>query len=122
MIYDMKKFFRKIAKYVVTVYANRIYRKGVKIADQRHKVEKEMIYMASSMVDVSRLVTLNRRQFRFMKRKLFIPKHFICNLKDGAWYHTADRGGQRGLTEQEKEIRRLAFVRHILHRAGLLDK
>ena len=32
----MKKFFRKLAAYVVTIYANRIYRKAVKIADQRH--------------------------------------------------------------------------------------
>ena len=118
----MKKFFRKIAGYVVTVYANRIYRKGVKIADKRHEVEKEMIYLASSMLDIRQLITLNRRQFRYMKNRLFIPKHYICNLKNGAWYHTADRAGQRGLTDQEKEIRRLAFVRHILHRAGLLDE
>lgn len=117
----MKKFFRKIAKFVVALYANRLYRKGVKIADKRHEAEKEMIYLASSMVDISQLVTLNRRQFRYMKRRLFIPKHYICNLKDGAWYHTADRGEQRGLTAQEKEIRRLAFVRHVLHRAKLLD-
>lgn len=118
----MKKFFRKIARYIVTIYANRIYRKGVKIADKRHKTEKEMIYLASSMVDIRELVTLNRRQFRYMKKRLFIPKHFICNLKTGSWYHTADRSGKGGLTEQEKEIRRLAFVRHILHRANLLDE
>lgn len=117
----MKKFFRKIARYVVTVYANRIYRKGVKVADKRHETEKEMIYLASGMADVRELVTLNRRQFRYIKNKLFIPKHYICNLKGGAWYHTADRSGQRGLTEQEKEVRRLAFVRHVLHRAQLLD-
>ena len=49
----MKKFLRKIARYVVTVYANRIYRKGVKIADKRHEVEKEMIYMASTMLDAT---------------------------------------------------------------------
>lgn len=117
----MKKLFKKIARFVVTVYANRIYRKGVKIADKRHETEKEMIYLASSMVDIRQLVTLNRRQFRYMKNRLFIPKHYISNLKNGAWYHTADRGEQRGLTPQEKEIRRLAFVRHVLHRAKLLD-
>lgn len=117
----MKKFFRKIARYVVTIYANRIYRNGVKIADKRHKEEKEMIYLASGMADVRELVTLNRRQFRYMKNRLFIPRFYISNLKEGAWYHTADRGGQRGLTPQEKEARRLAFVRHVLHRAKLLD-
>lgn len=118
----MKKFFRSIAKYVVTLYANRIYRKAVKVADERHEKEKEMIYVASSMADVRELNTYNRRQFRYMKNRLYIPKHYICNLKNGAWYHTADRGEKNGLSPQEKEIRRLAFVRHLLHRAKLLDE
>lgn len=117
----MKKFFRSIAKYVVTLYANRIYCKAVKVADKRHEIEKEMIYVASSLADFRELNTYNRRQFRLMKNRLFIPKHYICNLKNGAWYHTADRGGKNGLSPQEKEIRRLAFVRHLLHRAKLLD-
>jgi hypothetical protein len=55
-----------------------------------------------------------------MKNRLFIPKYYISNLKDGAWYYTADRGEQNGLTPEEKEIRRLAFVRHLLHRAKLI--
>lgn len=118
----MKKFFRKIASYIVTVYANRIYRKAVKVADERHANEKEMIYVASSMADVRVMRTYNRKQFRIMKNRLFIPKHYICNLKSGAWYHTADRKEQRGLSEQEKEVRRLAFVRHVLHRAKLLEE
>ena len=118
----MKKFFRKLAACVVTIYANRIYRKAVKIADQRHEKEKEMIYVASSLSDVRVLTTYNRKQFREMKNRLFIPKHHICHLKSGAWYHTADRGCIRGLSKMEKEARRLAFVRHVLDRAALLDK
>lgn len=117
----MKKFFKKLAAYVVTIYANRIYRKAVKVADQRHEKEKEMIYVASSLSDVRVLTTYNRKQFREMKNRLFIPKHHICHLKAGAWYHTADRGCIRGLSEAEKEVRRLAFVKHVLDRAGLLD-
>jgi hypothetical protein len=55
-----------------------------------------------------------------MKSKLFIPKFYIENLKDGAWYYTGDRLEQGCLTPEEKEIRRLAFVRHVLHRAKLI--
>ena len=117
----MKKFFRRMAAYVVTIYANRIYRKAVKIADQRHEKEKEMIYVASSLSDVRVLTTYNRKQFRQIKNRLFIPKHHICNLKSGAWYHTADRGCIRGLSDAEKEARRLAFIKHVLYRAGLLE-
>lgn len=117
----MKKFFRKIAGFIVTVYANRIYRKAVKEADKVHKERGEMIYVASSISDVREIVIYNRYKFRAMKHRLMIPKFYINNLKDGAWYHTADRGEKNGLSEQEKEIRRLAFVKHVLHRAKLLD-
>lgn len=116
----MKKFLRRLAGYIVTVYANRIYRKAVKEADRVHAERGEMIYVASSIEDVRELVIYNRYKFRQMKNRLFIPKFYISNLKEGAWYHTADRGGNNGLSEQEKEARRLAFVQHVLHRAKLL--
>lgn len=116
----MKKFFRKLAGYIVTFYANRIYRKAVREADRVHAERKERIYVASSIEDVRELVIYNRYKFRKMKNKLFIPKYYISNLKEGAWYYTADRSEQNGLSPQEKEVRRLAFVRHVLHRAKLI--
>ena len=116
----MKKFFKKIAGYIVTIYANRIYRKAVKEADKVHAVRKERIYVASSIEDVRELVIYNRYKFRQIKNKLFIPKFYISNLKDGAWYYTGDRLEQGCLTPEEKETRRLAFVRHVLHRAKLI--
>lgn len=116
----MKKFFRKLAGYIVTIYANRIYRKAVEAADKLHEARGERFYVASSIEDVRELVIYNRYKFRQMKKKLFIPKYYISNLKDGAWYYTADRSEQNGLTQEEKEIRRLAFVRHVLHRAKLI--
>lgn len=116
----MKKFFKKIAGYLVTVYANRLYRKAVLEADKVHAERKERIYVASSIEDVRELVIYNRYKFRQMKKRLFIPKYYISHLKDGAWYYTADRSGKNGLTPEEKEVRRLAFVRHVLHRAKLI--
>ena len=116
----MKKFFRRIAGYIVTIYANRIYRKAVKQADKIHEERGEMIYVASSIEDVRELVIYNRYKFRKMKHRLFIPKFYISNLRSGAWYPTADRGGKNGLSEAEKEARRLAFVNHVLHRAKLI--
>lgn len=116
----MKKFFRKLAGYIVTIYANRIYRKAVKEAERVHAERGERIYVASSIEDVRELMIYNRQKFRQMKKKLFIPRFYISNLKDGAWYYTADRSGSNGLSVTEKEARRLAFVRHVLHRAKLL--
>lgn len=116
----MKKIFRRLAGYLVTIYANRIYRKAVKEADRVHAERKERIYVASSIEDVRELVIYNRYKFRQIKNKLFIPKFYISNLKDGAWYYTGDRLEQGCLTSEEKETRRLAFVRHVLHRAKLI--
>ena len=116
----MKKFFRRLAGYIVTIYANRIYRKAVAEADKLHEARRERFYVASSIEDVRELVIYNRYKFRQMKNRLFIPKYYISNLKDGAWYYTADRGEQNGLAPVEKEARRLAFVRHVLHRAKLI--
>ncbi len=119
----MRKFFRRLAGYVVTMYANHIYHKAVKEAEKVHAERKEMIYVASSISNVNELVLYNRYKFRQMKNKLDIPqgrKYFIDNLKDGAWYYTADRSEKNGLTPAQKEARRLAFVRHVLHRAKLL--
>ena len=42
----IKALIRRMAIYVVTVYANRIYRKAVEAAEKRHEVEKEMIRKA----------------------------------------------------------------------------
>ena len=52
----MKKFFRKLAGYLVTIYANRIYRKAVKEAERVHVERGERIYVASSIEDVRELV------------------------------------------------------------------
>ena len=116
----MKRFFRRLAGWLVTVYANRIYRKAVKEADKVHAERKERIYVASSIEDVRELVIYNRYKFRKMKSKLFIPHFYIDKLRDGAWYYTGDRLEQGCLTPEEKEVRRLAFVRHVLYRAKLI--
>ena len=104
----------------MTYYANRIYRKAVAEADKLHEARRERFYVASSIEDVRELVIYNRYKFRQMKNRLFIPKFYISNLKDGAWYYTGDRLEQGCLTPEEKEVRRLAFVRHVLHRAKLI--
>lgn len=116
----MKKIFRRLAGYIVTIYANRIYRKAVQEAEKIHALRMERIYVASSIEDIRELVIYNRYKFRQIKKKLFIRDFYISNLKDGAWYYTADRLGKNGMTPQEKEARRLSFVKHVLHRAKLL--
>ena len=46
----------------------------------------------------------------------------MAHLREGAWYFTADRAEKNGITPEEKEIRRLAFLREGLRRAKLLEE
>ena len=115
----MKKLFEKLAGYLVTAYANRLYNKAVKIADDRHTKEKTTIYVISSYFDPSKLVTCNRKQFRLMKERLRLRSEKVANMRMGSWYHTADAIERNGLPAVDKEARRLAFVRMILKKAKL---
>lgn len=116
----MKKIFKKFAGYLVTAYASRLYKKAVKIADQRHASEKTTIYVISSYTDESKLVTYNRKQFRAAKEFLKLRSEKISSMKQGSWYHTADAIERNGLSANDREARRLAFIRMILAKAGLI--
>ena len=114
----MKKLFKRLAKYVVAAYANRLYRKAVKLADSRHAQERTMIYVVSGLAGDTSLACCNRAEFRAVKEKLHI-KDSVSSLKAGSWYHTADAIGRNSLAPIDKEARKRAFVRMVIERAGL---
>lgn len=123
IIGSIKEAIRRMAIYVVTVYANRIYRKAVEAAEKRHEAEGEMIYVANGAIDASVLRTYNRKEFRKVKRllKVYDSKAYnLYALKQSAWYHTANRQGGEELSPREKGLRRLAFVKHVLRNAKLV--
>lgn len=117
----MKKIIKKLATYVVTLYAQTLYNRVVRKAEERHQKENTMIYVVSALNDVSRLCLYNRKQFRAMKKacRIYDPNYGVKKMKDGAWYHTADGGGKNCLSPVNREARRLVFIQHILKRAGL---
>lgn len=118
----MKRFIKRLATYVVTVYAQHLYKRIVKKAEERHDKEKTMIYVVSALNDVSRLCLYNRKQFRAMKAacKIYDPSYGVKEMRDGAWYHTGDAANRGRLSRVDKEARRLVFIQHILKRANLL--
>ena len=115
----MRKFLNKIARYVVAAYANRLYRKAVKKAEERSAQEKTMIYVISSFFDDSQLVCCSRKEFRECKEKLRLRYLKIGGLKAGSWYHTADAIGRNGINPADMEARRIAFVRMVIDKAKL---
>lgn len=116
----MKKIFEKLAKYVVTAYAKRMYRKAVDIAEKRHLEEKTMIYVLSSPFNPSQLITCSRKEFRAIKEKLKIRRkdNGVEQLKKGCWYHTTDAIDRNGMKPIDLKARRIAFIRMMLKRAG----
>ena len=131
----MRKFFRGIAARCVTWYYNRMYQKGAQACDKLHK-EKGWAYYLIDWPDKNGrrvLKPLNRRGFRNLKHwsqsfyfgvdmKYWSKDYNMSVLREGAWYYTPDKAEKDGLTEKEKEVRRLAFLREGLRRANLLDE
>lgn len=131
----MRKFFRGFAARCVTWYYNRMYQKGAQACDKLHK-EKGWAYYLIDWPDKNGkrvLKPLNRRGFRNLKHwsqsfyfgvdmKYWSKDYNMSVLREGAWYYTPDKAEKDGLTEKEKEVRRLAFLREGLRRANLLDE
>lgn len=114
----MKRLIRKIARLLAVAYANRQYRKAVRIADGKYREMKQLYYVVISPVDSRRLIVTDRKTFRRIMADAGM-KDSILSVRDGSFYHTADRGGKNALTSAETEARRRAFVNHIIYRAGL---
>ena len=118
----MKKIFRKLAAIVVTYYANHIYKKAVEAAEKRHEREHTMIYVASQTFHPDHLTTYDKRRFKAEKA---VYGHYarlltLQSLKNGCYYHTPDRAGNQAMTPEEKETRRLHFVKERLRLAKLI--
>lgn len=130
----IKKLARKIAALIVTYYYNRIYKKAVAEADRRHKEEGGMMYVVDHFVKGQTLSIIDRAGFRKMKHdaqrtnklapnwlQYFSPEYNTQLIKDGSWYHTADRSENNGLSKVDIEARKTVFVKIGLQRAKLLD-
>ena len=123
----MKRFFRKLfrrpAIFLVTLWARRAYKQGVKAADLRHKREHRTIYLAADSWHPDHLVTYDKAQFKTEKRVYGVKARLLTmqTLARRCYYHTPNGLEQGGLTPEQIEIRRSAFVKERLRMAKLID-
>lgn len=126
----MRKFFKRIAAFLVTAHSNRIYRKAVAMADRLHGQNGGIYYVMANPSGDRRLLVLSRKGYRRIKDRMLnlISRSgrpvnrrdwYMNAVKGGCYYHTADKGGNGALSDRDREIRRLAFVRDMLVRSGL---
>lgn len=117
-----RKLFRKPAILFVTLYARHIYRQGVDAAEHRHRLEGNTIYLAANSFRPDHLVTYNKTQFKIEKHVYGVHARLLTmnTLRRGCYYYTADRFEANGMTDEDKEKRRRAFVKERLRLAKLI--
>lgn len=116
------KIFKKLAISVVTIYANYLYKKAVRMADERYEKEHTMIYVASKTFHPDYLTTYDKRRFKMEKSVFGYHARLLTleTLKNGCYYHTPDKAGNQKMSEREKERRRQYFIRERLQKAKLI--
>ena len=116
-----KRLFRLPAVFLVTLWARRAYDQGVKAAEERRKRERTIVYLAPNTFRPDRLVTYTRETFRVQKKVFGYKARLLTmnTLRNGCYYHTADKYGNHPMTRRERDVRRSAFVRERLRLARL---
>lgn len=108
---------------LVTSWARRAYNQGVQAADERHKREHHTIYLAANSWRPDHLVTYDKAQFKTEKRVYGVKARLLTmnTLKRRCYYHTANGQEENGLSPEQIEIRRRAFIKERLRMAKLID-
>lgn len=111
---------------LVTLWARRTYRIGVEAAERRWRNTdprvRGTIYLAANSFRPDHLVTYDKAQFKAEKRVYGVHARLLTmnSLKRGCYYYTADRYGNNGMTEEDKQLRRRAFIWERLRMAKLI--
>lgn len=119
----MKNPFKKLAALCVTAYANRTFRKAVELAEQKRRTSCAKQYVISDPFpqNAERLIVVSAKEFQDMKHFFKVPVGAIPGdvLINQSWYYTRGVNGRGRMDREQVEIRRLAFVGMLLHRAKL---
>ena len=127
----IKRILRKPAIIFVSLWAKRTFNQGVQAAEDRRRDEISkgyeegnncMIYLACNSFRPDHLVTYTKRQFKIEKRVYGVAARLLTmnTLKRGCYYHTADRWGNGGISQEDLQIRKQAFIKERLRLAKLI--
>ena len=118
----MKNPFKTLAKRLVTAESNRIYRKAIKLAENRYVEEKNRIYVIEHPEDPKKLLLVNKKEFLGLRHRYGITskQQPIRMLKSQCWYYTKNGSGKDPIDPRTLTIRRLAFIRDRLLSAKLI--
>lgn len=125
----LRELRKRLAGKIVTYYYGKQFDKAVEKADKRHKNGEGKIYVVEHFEKGKLLSTIDRAQFRLIKhaaqklhknKAYYSPEYGMKMLTKQCWYYTADKSEMGAISEQQKIIRRAAFIRSGLKKARLL--
>lgn len=113
--------FKKIARLCVGAYAKNLFNKAIEVAESKYKERPDMYYVINDPNNPKKLVVINNAQFRTIRHIMGIPSKELTmqTLKNTCWYHTKNLVGKDALSPRDITIRKLAFLRDLLHKAKL---
>ena len=116
------EYRKKIAAWLVTLYAKWLFDSARRKADKRYEVQRTMIYVAHDLFNENVLTTYDKRLFKSIKHNSGSAMDLMTlqSLKHGCYYHTPDRAGNQAMTPEDAERRRRYFIRERLEKAKLL--
>lgn len=119
----LKRLFRPLAVFVVTLWANRLWKQGLEMANERHRKEGVQVYLASKTFLPEELTTYTKRQFKVEKRAFGYHARLLTmtTLKRGCYFYTPNQWGEDRITKEDEELRRQFFVKERLQLARLID-
>lgn len=117
----IKEFRVKLARRVVTIYANIVFYRACREADKRREVIHQTYFVINHPTNPKKLIVINRKEFLQWRKKLGITSKEmpISRLTAGCWYMSKNAYGNTELSEKDIETRRLAFMEQRLALAGL---
>lgn len=121
----MRKYFRKITRRIVAIYANRIYRQAVELAERRHRNDsKTRYFVISDPRNQRKLMVLSTEEFIAIRKRMGLSSAQcpVSMLTAGCWYMTANANSKGRMDAGEVMKRKYAFVLDLQRLAGLASR
>ena len=118
----MKKYFKRMARRIVAIYANRIYRQAVKLAERRHSEDRQSRYFViSDPRNERKLMVISAEEFVAVRKRMGLSSKQcpLSMITAGCWYMTANANGTGRMDAAEAMKRKYALVLDLQRLAGL---
>ena len=111
-----RKIGHKLARIFVASYADRLFKQAIKEADDKRAQTGCDTFVLSHPWLERKLIVVTEGEFIRLRERHRVTylKMKVSDMKNRCWYRT-----ENAFSEDEQEVRRLAFVRMVINNAKL---